>query len=234
MKMLSLACLSLLFVWPAFGQQVKVLKVKGTKAVIRFPKNMEISKGQTLTIGGDEEDGDSGGKPMAKGSRNTRIGLEFEMTSLTIDQKSSSGGTAVSADSNKLSLSALYGWNKGWAEYGPIFSYSSDDDGSSKSTTMDIGGFFEYNFKTNKPGEWMVMAAGAQVAISQMQTETTSATADGSGYKLDVYFAAKLFPWSDTWAFTPSLGYRMASHDFDAYTWDTSGLVLSAAISAYF
>ncbi|MCB0364977.1 MAG: hypothetical protein H6624_12095 [Bdellovibrionaceae bacterium] len=236
MKVLSLLCLSFLFVWPALAQEVKVLKVKGNKAVIKIPKDMEISKGQTLMIGGgDEGDEEGGGSTMAKGSgsRNTALAMSFSMTSLSFERTTSAGGKST-GDSNTISLAVSYGWNKGWAEYGPVFIYQSSDNGSSKSTEFDLGGYFEYNFKTNKPGEWMIPAAGIQVAWAQLSQETTGSSADGNGPLIDIYFSCKLFPWSDNFAISPTLGYRMVTYDFSEYKDSYSGLVLAASIMGYF
>ncbi|MCC7403651.1 MAG: hypothetical protein IT288_04555 [Bdellovibrionales bacterium] len=235
MKSISLFCLSLLLTLPVFGQQVKVLKVKGDKAVIKIPKDMDISKGQTLTIGGDGEEGDGegGGAAKGSGSRNTALALGFEMTSMSSETELASGAK-TSGDSNEIALDVTYGWNKGWAEYGPVFGYESSDNGTTKRTGFSLGGYFEYNFKTNKPGEWMIPAAGAQLAWSQLSSETNSASADGNGPMIQIYFSCKMFPWSDNFAIAPILGYRMVNYDFSAYKTSMSGLVLAASLMGYF
>ncbi|MCB0386216.1 MAG: hypothetical protein KDD43_12555 [Bdellovibrionales bacterium] len=236
MKVLSLLCLSFLFIWPAFAQEVKVLKVKGNKAVIRIPKDMDISKGQTLMIGGGgEEDEEGGGGAMSKGSgsRNTAIAGTFSMESLSFERETAAGGKTT-GDSTTMSLQVSYGWNKGWAEYGPVFVYESTDSGTSKSTEFNLGGYFEYNFKVNKPGEWMIPAAGIQVAWAQLSTESSSSSADGNGPVIDIYFSCKLFPWSDNFAIAPRLGYQMKTYDFSDYKYTYSGLVLAASLMGYF
>lgn len=224
-----LVLLVILITQTVYAADFKVLKVKGNKAVIKVPSDVELSKGQILSTSTGEGDEDS--SETSSVSRKYRVGGSFDFNNFT---KTTSSSASSSASAKLMGLSILWGWNKKWAEYGPLFSYANEEAGSSKTTDMFIGGYFEYNLKPLQPTSKTVSSIGAQLGINQSKVDNDTATAQGSGTTMQIYYAYKMFNWNNSIAVIPSVGYKSETTDFKEYKYTTSGIYISAGLSTYF
>ena len=179
------------------AETVKVLKVKGRKVIIKVPRGMELSKGDKMTLSSGEDSGGGGAMAGAMG-RNNYLAAYFQYANLTPE------GATESASA--MQLQAEYGWNKGTMEYGPTLFYQSATAGSVTSSSTSFGGFFDWNFTPNVPGQSGIISAGATVSMD-------STSAGASSTTIDIIGKYKMFPWNDSLGLIPSAAYRIVSAD---------------------
>jgi hypothetical protein len=216
MRIASMLLLSLPF-FAAQANELKVIQVKGSRAVVSLPEGMMAQKGDVLKI----SDGSSSGGSVGAGSRNTRIDFTFAYSSLTAE-------TAFGeSDTSTMELSGTYGWNKGRMEYGPKISYESTDTGSAKTTTMELGGFFEWNFTPNTSGVKLVPFVGGELAYASLD----AGGAKVSGFGFAGYGGAKYF-LTETISVPLFAKYGMQSLSGDGDV-DISGFSLGAGVAVY-
>lgn len=150
MKSLILVLALLLASPSVFAQTFTVKRIKGKQAIIQLTSGT-FYEGQSVSVDGDSSTGAGVGSGSAgTGPRNNFLGFSTGFSSFK-----SGGATATS-----LSLNVTYGWNKGTIEYGGLGSISILSGVGSNSTTIGIGGLFDYNFKPNRVGQDGIFAVG--------------------------------------------------------------------------
>lgn len=139
----------------AVAQNMVVTKVKGNTALVKF-SGAPLTVGQRISASGD--DGMTTSSGSGDSSRKTIIGVSGEFYS----EKTSVSASGVSATntSNLLTLTGRYGWNAETMEYGFIAALGNSDNGSGSTLSYGGGGFFDYNFQPNRPGQQMIWAVG--------------------------------------------------------------------------
>ena len=140
----------------AFAQSIKVLQVKGKRAIVEF-NGMEPRLNQSYLLGEDAMIPDAG-------DRTKTLGFSGELISV------SSAGTNLTV----LGASGLYGWIHpgGKMEYGPTLSFASvSRSGTSNNTTRTtFGGFFDYNLVPNLANEKLIYGATATLSYGMAST----------------------------------------------------------------
>ena len=117
--------------------EIKVLKAAGHKALVEFPASITPTKGSSYALG--SATGGGGGS----GSREYRLGL-------------SAGFTKPIPGSSTLSLAPEFGWNMGSFEAGLRAALGSVAAGTTTSSSLSFGGFFDFNFVKNHAPETFV------------------------------------------------------------------------------
>lgn len=192
----------------AFAQQATVKKVKGSQAIVEFPQGSRPYVGQALNVG----DGQSGSGADGAGSRARTIMLSGEFVS-------TDGSTTLSA-------LAAYGWNLTNLEFGPLFRYDSSKVANFSSSTLSLGGFFDYNLIPNQPGAALVYGAAAEGNFSMVSSGDSS----GSGIGIFAGGFLKWFVLNNSTAIRANMGFAMNNDG----TTTASGIKTSAALQVYF
>lgn len=201
----------------AFGQKFTVNKIKGNQAVIEFTGS-QLILGQTYDFSSEEF-------PLSTSeNRNHIISLSLNFS----DAKSDAINSTSSAD---LNLLARFGWNFGTFEFGPIGSYSSLSRGGLTSTTLKLGGFADYNFNPNFPGEAFVYGLGASISGGIYDPGVGGQT-DLMGVFVGPF--AKWFPWEGPVGFRIELGYIYENISGVLTSSTNTGLGTNVGINAYF
>ncbi|MGE0631770.1 MAG: hypothetical protein AB7O96_05155 [Pseudobdellovibrionaceae bacterium] len=124
------------------AQTFKVKKAKGKQAIIEMSAPGAFSVGESYTVGGESGGDESSGEMMTgPGGRTRTIAGQFGFSNISVD-----GGEATTA----LDFRGKYGWNLGQYEGGPSASYFMSSNAGTQLTRFGVGGFFDYNFGTNK------------------------------------------------------------------------------------
>lgn len=154
------------------GERAVIQQMKGKRAIVQFEKDIPFSVGQRVYL--NSEDGSELG--MRKELRNP---LERK-NSVSLETSFTSTDTATAT--TEYEIAARYGWNMGKYEFGPVFSYSFTKN-VSEISNYKVGGFFDFNFISNNPGEdfiWGVYGEG-KIGNSKVSTASTSFTAVTGG-----------------------------------------------------
>lgn len=210
---------SLLISSVSFAQQIRVLKVKGNKAMVEF-SGATLSPGKAYNLGGGSS---SSRARVASGS--------FIFHSGTDSATGTTGST--SASSSELNLVARYGWNMEQYEAGPILLYRNVDSNyqSVHYTSIGVGGFFDYNFTPNRMSEstiWAVTGEG---------TYGTFTPKSGSGGNSMGLFAGGTLKWfglTSSTALRADLGYDYQKITVGSSSINASGFTLRTGIATYF
>ncbi|MCB0350686.1 MAG: hypothetical protein KDD38_05845 [Bdellovibrionales bacterium] len=211
----------------AHAASLKVLKIKGQKAIVQVPASMDVQVGDTLSVSEDGGGESTFGRVEGRGSR---VDGAFTYASQTIDSKTA--GFSTSTDKTLMTITAEYGWNTGTFEFGPLVTYGSQSVSGVDTSTWSLGGFFEYNFIENKPGELYVPYAGVSVGYG---SSDLGGGITYSGLDYGVYGGVKWFPLNDTLAFVPFLRYQSVTRDFDGDNGSTSkDMMLGFGVAKYF
>ena len=196
-----LMALMISFAGTAFAQDLVVTKVKGNTALVKF-SGAPLTVGQRISASGN--DGVSSGSGSGDSSRKTIIGVSGEFYS----EKTSVSASGVSATntSNLLTLTGRYGWNAETMEYGFIGELNNSDNGSGSTLTYGGGGFFDYNFQPNRPGQQMIWGVGGS-AEYKLASPPNGATGS-STIKLFPSGVFKWFPLGTSTGIRLDFGYE--------------------------
>ena len=224
---LTILVLTLLPTSQSFGQQAKVIKVKGKQAIVAFPDGMAPQVGQLLNI--SDGSNDVSMKAPSAGSRGHQIGFLADISMV------SSSTNGQSATNTSLSATNLkYGWNQGIMEYGPTGVLSYSTGGGQTSTTIGGGGFFDYNLVPNKIGNDFVWGFGGSAGISQTSVSNGFSTST-TAYDLFGGAQAKYFPFGNSIAVRADAGLDYSSSSTSpGFTSTSVGLHVKGGLSAYF
>lgn len=237
MKNVLAAFLLIFAMFPAWGEQVKVLKVKGNKAIIKVPPGTMIEKGRiyTLDTAGDrtmasEGDASSSATSVATGPRTKLLGLTAKI--FTGSTRSSPGGTSVST--TQFEVEGRYGWNDGKREYGPIgiLDYVSFDRSSSR--VLAGGAFYDYNLVPNVPGTAMAYGLGAVGTLGLLSATVGSESSSGSQVLLGGGGQIKWFPFGNSACVRGDGQIRYIREAIGNVTNTTFGFFIGAGLLAYF
>lgn len=210
-----------LFIFPALGQQFRVQKVKGNKAVIEF-SGQQLTPGRSYSIGKTS----SG---TGTGSRDYLIGGSLNFNSGTY-QTSVLNGSSPHKD---LNISARFGWNFGDYEVGPLLSYRNIDSDYSGAhySTLAGGAFFDYNMTPNRSGETHLFGGFVEGVFG-----TTSATNGASSSAMEFFFGGffKWFGLGNNMALRGDLGYDYYKATASGVSGTLQGFVIRGTIATYF
>jgi len=213
-----LAAAILAFSTASYAQKIKVRKVKGNQAIVEFSGG-SLQNGQVYELAPDEfaETG------LSSDSRKYVVALSFSM----LNTKSDAAG---SANRTEIDLSAKFGWNFGSYEFGPMISYSSQEE-TIKTTAMKFGAFGDFNMISNAPGEAFIYGLGGTGTFGQYDT---------SGAKRDLmdFFVGPFVKWFPTGGNTGlriDVGYTYQKQSGGTGSDVTiSGLAVAAGLTSYF
>lgn len=213
-----------------FAQQAKVIKVKGQQAIVQFPKGVTPSVGQSIDVGGggggfESDSGSHGGG--STGPRDHLLGISGSLSMLN----RSTSGSGTSASATIFKLDGRYGWNEKIMEYGPLASFEMQSgDASTKSTTIRIGGFFDYNLVPNVSGADLVYGAGGEAYFGQQKPDV------GDSYTLMGFAAGGFGKWfllKNTAALRGDVQFEYDRYS-SSITITYMGLVAKVGLSVYF
>ncbi|MEM7647392.1 MAG: hypothetical protein AAF203_10815, partial [Pseudomonadota bacterium] len=149
---------------------IKIMKVKGQKAIVKLP-NSNFQKGDEVKIASGLF---TSGSEM-NGRRKYRADFDISLGQDTVESIPD-GGDSSETSTLGLDVDITFGFNGGVFEYGPIVNleYSNAEAESSTTTTTNfgLGGFFEYNFAENTKGVEMVPYVGAQILYNSNSATT--------------------------------------------------------------
>ena len=202
-----------------FATTIKVKKVKGKQAIIE--SSGTLKEGETYEVSGNDELSIDSPQSLNKQDRKNSLNLGVNFTSIK------SGSTQeVSYD-----LSGLYGWNAQNMEFGPTFSYASSDVGAGATSTLLIGGFFDYNLVNNKFPEQIIYGPTAAASMGQIQFANSSSA---SLMNLEAGFCVKYFLFKLPVALRGELNYAIKQVSTSGAKSDLSGFVGRGYLSFYF
>lgn len=218
MRKLILIAAALSLATPAFAQKIKVRKVKGNQAVIEF-SGAPLRTGSVYEISSE-----SFGEVGNSGSRANLLGISFSLKSGKADNASSS--------STVISVAGSYGWNSGSYEYGPLLSYSSSNaNNGNTASTIQVGGFVDYNLIPNLPGEVFIYGLGGTASFGSNDSGSGSTT---SLMGLTAGPFVKWFAINSTSAVRFDALYEYTKYSGNASDVAYSGILLRAGIATYF
>jgi hypothetical protein len=161
------------------AERAVIQQMKGKRAILQFEKDIPFSVGQKVYL--NSEDGTELG--VSKEGRNF---LERKNSiEMAVDIYSTDIETKVSSVTSKTSLSGYtmtgrYGWNRENFEFGPLAELTYVKPKSSdESSRYAIGGFFDYNFVPNKPGEDFIWGAFGEGIIGSSKVGTSNKSITG-------------------------------------------------------
>lgn len=205
------------------GERASVQQVKGKKAIVRFENEIPFGVGQNVLISSS----DGGEIGVLSGSRNLmerRNSIAFGATISSLKAKSD-GSESVNVKATSINL--RYGWNKNKYEYGLIGGVEVAELGSSKTNSVEAGGYFEYNLVLNNPGEDLIYGPYGEVT---MGSEKDASDEKYSPLEITVGGFAKWFFLSPVLAFRGDVSYQYEK----ANKRTMQGFVLSAGLNHYF
>lgn len=225
--MKTLVAFFILVSLPAGAQTLKVMKVKGSQAIVNVT-NGTVQVGQTIRApqaGGDDDELELTGG--SSGPRKHLVGIDVaELSSITNETGS------VKSSATQIALKARYGWNHGTMEYGAIGILGMVDRSGSNVTTFGGGGFFDWNLRPNRVGNEMFYGIGIEGTYS-----STTAPNGGSGsseMKLLPSGFMKWFILKTPTALRFDVGYAYSDIDTGGTKTKAQGLLAKAGFAIYF
>lgn len=218
MKKIGLIFVVFLMTSSAFAQKIKVKKVRGNQAVVEF-------SGEPLVTGEVYElNSDSFAETSGSDTRDHLLGLQFSMQTGKSDVPGAKSSTVID-------LSARYGWNHGTFEFGPIFSYVSDNSSGNTASILTGGAFGDFNLIPNSSGEVFIYGVGGTVRFGTNDS--------GSGTSTTLMSVAagpvvKWFMYSGAFALRLDGLYEYNKYSSNAGDTTYSGFKLLAGIATYF
>ncbi|NQZ00671.1 MAG: hypothetical protein HRT45_08385 [Bdellovibrionales bacterium] len=222
---------------PAKESTMKILKVKGQKAVVVLPEG-DFEKGDDVRI----FTGFYTQSSADNGIRKYRMGFDASVGQSTIEIVPD-GGDAVETTGTSFAGTVTFGFNQKQFEFGPTLTIQNssleNDGGSLETQALALGGFFDYNFSLNDTGVMYVPYVGLKLATlqesSKADTDSGSGDSDASGFLYSLEGGLKYFPYNDQVAFTGGARYQTVDiKDSDDEQQITTDIELFAGVSLYF
>ncbi len=207
------------------AEYIRVIKVKGSKGIVRFPKHLKYKKGDIIRIdqGVWQEKGLDG-----NGQRQYSIVLQASYGQTS--ESTESSGVTQKVEHGLLSTALKFGFNFRKHEFGPETSYLISTVDDEQTTTVALGGFYHFNFKDNKPGAELVPYAGPSMALISQDSENVKR----DGVKLGVAAGARWFPINDHVALIGELRFDYSTLKANSAEITSTGVTLGAGIGSYF
>jgi hypothetical protein len=220
---------------------IKIMKVKGQKAIVKLP-SANFQKGDEVKI----QSGLFSAGMTNNGRRKYRVDFDAVLGQ-TSEEVAPESGDSTTSSGLGLDTDITFGFNQGQFEYGPIlglgYSNGERDTGTVTkvtTTSFDLGGFFEYNFKENKRGVELVPYVGVQLAYNS--TSTTSEPEEGdatettsSGLAIGLEGGVKYFMFNDHFAINAGARFTNTSlTDQDSKKTTTTEIGLFSGVGVYF
>lgn len=155
----------------ALAQKIKVTKIKGKHAIIET--SIPLEEGQTYEL-----------QPEAL-SQN----VDYKSNSFKLRKNSLTLGTQLDLlrsetyQNNSYSLQIRYGWNFSSFELGTFLNASSSDLGAGATTTILVGGYYDYNLVANRDPTKTIYGILSLLGTGSTSYPSTS-TAGGSSTSL--------------------------------------------------
>jgi hypothetical protein len=165
----------------ALEGSAEVIQVRGNRAMIRLPQGVRFNVGDTIALAPKS----SAPAPAAQaGQRQTAGGVAL----LSFLNDSEASGTVTT-----IAISGQYGWNDGLAEYGPVAQVENRSLAGRSQTTVQMGGWMDYNLIPNDGESDLVYGVGGELRIGQL-----TQTAESSQFLVaaDAGLVAKWFIFS--------------------------------------
>ncbi|QDK45978.1 hypothetical protein DOM22_12860 [Bdellovibrio sp. ZAP7] len=203
----------------AYAQKIKVRKVKGNTAIIE--STSPLAPGAVYDLISEDQLGDDSGPA----TRKNFVGLNLIFGNTKSDAPNSTNETT-------MSLMARYGWNLGTYELGPLVQMTMTHVSDVTATTWRVGGFADYNFTPNTPGEAFIFGLTAWGAFGNEDR--------GNGAKFDIVdiFGGGFVKWypttSSSACFRIDFGYQYERQTVAGGYYSDTGITGSAGIFAYF
>lgn len=223
----------------SFSQEIKILKVKKNKAIIKFKGNLEKNKTYTVTSeksAYDDEDFSKSKYGEASGLRDYSLGLDlsFQSTKSSVSIEGVESSVVDSTPSTTdLSVAVQFTFNLGgYIEVGPFLSFASSATAGISTSAYVIGLLGEFNFMKNEAGNSFV--PGISVAVGYMGTSATGSTVNPSGLQATPLLQIKLFVLGNDTAIRIGLGYTYQSLAVETVSTVTSGFITKIGLIVYF
>lgn len=174
-----ISCIALFTTESALAEKVTVRKVKGNQAIIESQTPLE--EGQTYELVTDPSvTADVDYKSGVLKTRNNSLTLGTKLDFLKSD----------TAQSTNYSLQTRYGWNFSTLEIGGVLDVTGSDAGAGATTTVLVGGYFDYNIIPNRDPKKVVWGPFALVGFGS--TSYPSSATGGSSTSLNANIGAFL------------------------------------------
>lgn len=187
------------------AERAVIQQMKGRRAIVQFEKDIPFSVGQKIYLNSD--DGTEYGVRRENRNfleRKNLISIAAGFSSAELDQ----GTTKTSA--TFYNINVRYGWNQEQYEFGPFTNMTfAKYKNSSEISSYQFGGFFDYNFIPNKPGEDIIYGAYGEGSFGNNKNagvSNTSLIIAGGGF-------VKWFIFSPALAVRANLSYSMETQD---------------------
>lgn len=205
---------------PTQAQQIRVEKIRGSRAVIQFSGDLIPGKTYSLVAPSKNAKG---------GKRNYSLAGSLSFSNSTF-QSTLGGGSSPHKD---FTIAVLFGWNFETYELGPILSYRNlDSDYSGAHYSMfSTGGFFDYNLSPNRPGVSHIFGATAEATMG------SSNAANGNNSSSMDFFVGGFYKWfglGESSALRGDLGYDYSKTSFSGGSATLQGFQLRGSIATYF
>lgn len=210
----------------AFATTGKVVKSKGKKVLIELPIDPRLQPGDTVEVDTLELRSPASSRSMGPGGRRLTLGGSTDGGELHFYSRSNgyNGDTL-------FNLIGRGGWNYTKYEYGPLaeIKYNATDSNNS-STTLGVGGFFDWNLVPNAPGASDVYGIGgdAEVASVNIKAGTTSTSSSGLALNGGGFYKYFLFKTDTCLRFDGDLHIALYNN------YSETGLRFLAGIQTYF
>lgn len=211
---------------PAWAQKITVKKVKGNQAVIQI-NGGAVKVGQSFDLSKESP----GGEDLELVGSNTGPRNKVLGFSSTVASTTSQVGNGKSSNT-EYGATFKYGWNKGAFEFGFNALFNSSDSGSGATASFGGGGFFDWNFKANRPGNDMIFGLGGDLNY----TIVNPPQGQQSSNRMTIYPSAfmKWFVLGTPTAIRFDAGYLMDELGSGSAKTKINGFVIRGGFAVYF
>lgn len=208
------------------AQEAKVIKVKGQQAIVQFPNGTAPVVGEMIPVGGEAKTEDGGHR--ARGSRDHLLALAGE-----IDFTNNS---ATSTSTTTFNIQGRYGWNQEIFEFGPLAGFLYTSTNGLSTRTIYGGGFLDFNFVPNKPGNDFIYGVGVTGDFSQGTTSVSNGSDQTTSYfELFAGGNIKYFGLSENVALRADAGFDFKKNSgLNGQSSNDVGLKILAGIAFYY
>jgi hypothetical protein len=153
------------------AEQIRVKKVKGNSAVIETDIPLEEGKTYELADEKFSANVDYKSNTLKVRSNSLSFGTDFEYVRSELSQNTA------------FNLNLRYGWNFSSLEVGITTSLQSRDQGAGNTSSVLVGGYFDYNMVANRDPRDFIY--GGFILLATGSTQYPSSTAGGSTTKIE-------------------------------------------------
>lgn len=203
----------------SWAQSFTVKKAKGKQALVEVHEGT-LQPGQTYSLRGS-------GSTSGRSDRSHFVGISGLEYNFSSDSRESN---SAKTSSTNFGLSLNGGWNLGSFEFGPTLGFQTSSGSGTTSSSLSGGGFFDFNFTPNLPGQSSIFCATAGASLSSVEAGGTKS----SGYLFEAGAGWKFFPFNDWLSLRTNLKVRYSESKNPSTTTKTTSFLLDGGVVSYF